>query len=76
MGVLDELQRPLYLGLDVGLDSSAATEEHEELLEAIKAKDPERAREIHRRQLALAGERMVEAMQSLGAASPVVAAGH
>jgi GntR family transcriptional regulator, rspAB operon transcriptional repressor len=76
MGVLDELQRPLYLGLDVGLDSNAATAEHEELLAAVRAKEPERAREIHRRQLALAGERMVEAMRSLGAASPVVASGH
>src|SRR5882672_7125431 len=28
MGVLDELQRPLYLGLDVGLDAEGATQEH------------------------------------------------
>jgi DNA-binding GntR family transcriptional regulator len=76
MGVLDELQRPLYLGLDVGLDSRAATEEHEELLAAIKAREPERARAIHRRHLENAGERMVEAMRGLGAAAPAVGSGY
>ena len=75
MGVLNELQRPLYLGLDVGLDSRAATEEHEVLLAAIKARKPRRAREIHRRQIELAGERMVEAMRSLAASAVTVASG-
>ncbi len=75
MGVLNELQRPLYLGLDVGLDSRAATEEHEVLLAAIRAREPERAREIHREQIERAGERMVEAMRSLAGAALTVAAG-
>ncbi len=55
MGVLNELQRPLYLGLDIGLDSEAARE-------------PDRARAIHRKQIISAGERMVDAMKRLPAA--------
>jgi DNA-binding GntR family transcriptional regulator len=75
MGVLNELQRPLYLGLDVGLDSKAATEEHEVLLAAIRAREPVRAREIQRRQIAGAGERMVAAMRALADAKLVKASG-
>jgi DNA-binding GntR family transcriptional regulator len=63
MSVLNELQRPLYLGLDVRLDAEAATEEHLVVLEAIKAGDAGWAREIHREQIVSAGERMLKAMR-------------
>lgn len=65
MSVLNELQRPLYLGLDVGLDAEAATEEHVVLFAAIKARKPAQAREIHRRQIISAGARMLKAMKIL-----------
>jgi len=67
MTVLNELQRSLYLGLDVGLDAQAATEEHVVLLAAVKARRPARAREIHREQILAAGERMLKAIESLPA---------
>ena len=41
MSVLDELQRPLYLGLDVGLDAEGATREHVLLVGAVRDRDPE-----------------------------------
>lgn len=59
MAVLDELQRPLYLGLDVGLDAPSATEEHVVLAETIKKRKPAEARRLHRKQITEAGLRMV-----------------
>lgn len=67
MTVLNELQRPLYLGLDIGLDAKAATQEHVVLFAAIKAGKADRAREIHRKQIVSAGDRMLKAMKRLAA---------
>jgi DNA-binding GntR family transcriptional regulator len=64
MAVLDELQRPLYLGLDVGLDTENATREHVLLVEAIESRDPARARLLQSEQLTRAGERMIAAMRA------------
>lgn len=64
MAVLDELQRPLYLGLDVGLDAGSATEEHVVLVQAIKDRDPERARRLQAEQITRAGDRMIAAIGS------------
>jgi DNA-binding GntR family transcriptional regulator len=44
--IMDQLQRPLYLGLDFGLDTAAATSEHRELVKAIREGDFARARKI------------------------------
>jgi DNA-binding GntR family transcriptional regulator len=40
---LDRHQRPLYLGLDVGMDAAEATREHRELVHAIENRDSRRA---------------------------------
>ena len=64
MAVLDELQRPLYLGLDIGLDAENATREHVLLVEAIESRDPARARLLQSEQLTRAGERMIAAMRA------------
>lgn len=64
MAVLDELQRPLYLGLDVGLDAESATREHVLLVEAIKGRDPARARQLQAEQIAKASDRMIVAMKA------------
>ncbi len=47
MSVLEQLQRPLYLGLDIGLDAEAATAAGRDLIEAIKPYDAGRVREVH-----------------------------
>ena len=68
LSVLNELQRPLYLGLDIGLDSQAATREHIVLFAAIKSRKPEKAREIQRKQILRATDRMLKAMKHLAPA--------
>ncbi len=60
--VLDEMQRPLYLGLDVGIDAQAATREHIELVDAIRAKKPAVARKVMADQLLHAEERVLNAL--------------
>lgn len=60
--ILAELQRPLSLGLDVGLDPAEATEEHVEILKAVRARDSKLARKVHHKQLTDARDRMVQAM--------------
>ncbi|WP_422928351.1 GntR family transcriptional regulator [Singulisphaera sp. PoT] len=62
--VLDELQRPLYLGLDVGLDAANATQEHVLLVEAIKDRNPDRARRLQSDQITMANERIIAAMKA------------
>lgn len=66
MAVLDELQRPLYLGLDVGLDAEDATREHVLLVDAIKSRDSALARRLQSEQITRAGERMIAAMRAHG----------
>jgi GntR family transcriptional regulator, rspAB operon transcriptional repressor len=68
-GVLDELQRPLYLGLDVGLDANSATEEHMALVQAIKDRDVDGAQKLQKEQITRAAERMADAMRSYTSAS-------
>ncbi|MFO0960326.1 MAG: GntR family transcriptional regulator [Isosphaeraceae bacterium] len=62
--VLDELQRPLYLGLDVGLDATAATQEHVLLVEAIKGRDPAAARQLQEDQIGRANQRVIAAVMT------------
>ena len=62
MSVLDELQRPLYLGLDVGLDAEGATQEHVLLVNAVRDRDPARARRLQVEQITRAGDRMLAAL--------------
>lgn len=57
--VLGQLQRPLYLGLDVGIDAQAATAEHFAVLEAIHARDPDRARALTSAQILRSEKRIL-----------------
>jgi DNA-binding GntR family transcriptional regulator len=42
--LMDQLQRPLYLGLDFGLDPREATSEHRKIVNAIREKNLNKAR--------------------------------
>ncbi len=64
--VLDQIQRPLYLGLDAGLDSKSATEEHYDLLEAVEQSDARRARRLMAEQLKRAEMRILAAVTATG----------
>lgn len=59
--VLEQLQRPIYLGLDVGVDSSTATGEHLDLVNAIEARDPGLARQIMVEQIGNTEKRILQA---------------
>lgn len=64
MSVLDQLQRPIYFGLDVGLDPVAATAEHLETVAAIQARDPARARRLVAEYMVGTERRILEAVQT------------
>jgi DNA-binding GntR family transcriptional regulator len=63
---LDRHQRPLYLGLDVGLDAGAATDEHLGLVDAIAARDPDRAASLMTDHVSRAEQRIVAALRAAG----------
>jgi DNA-binding GntR family transcriptional regulator len=66
MSALDRHQRPLYLGLDVGIDGQASTQEHLEIAEAVGSHDPERARTLMVKHIAKAETRIVAALRAAG----------
>ncbi len=69
VSLLDHLQRPLYLGLDVGLDTEAATAEHMIVLDAVRKHDSERAARLMREQILEAEQRMIAALTTDAATS-------
>ena len=60
--VLDQIQRPLYLGLDTGLDAEAATAEHYELVEAVAQRNAGLARQVMAEQIRRAEMRILAAV--------------
>lgn len=66
MSALDRHQRPLYLGLDVGIDGQASTAEHHEIVAAVRDHDADRARSLMVKHIAKAEERIVTALHAAG----------
>ena len=66
MSALDQHQRPLYLGLGVGVDGKASTGEHREIVDAIRRGDSKRARTVVQEHIVRAEERITRALQSAG----------
>lgn len=62
VSLLDHLQRPLYFGLDVGLDAEEATAEHLSVVDAVRRRDCEMAARVMGEQILKAEERMLAAM--------------
>lgn len=63
---LDHHQRPLYLGLGVGVDASASTTEHFSVVAAIRNRDARKARSVMLEHIARAEDRIVTALRSAG----------
>ncbi|MDE3137189.1 MAG: GntR family transcriptional regulator [Acidobacteriota bacterium] len=59
--VLDQIQRPLYLGLDVGLDPVDATAEHLDLVDAVRHKRSAMAARLMWDHITASEKRMIEA---------------
>jgi len=66
MSALDRHQRPLYLGLDVGIDGQASTHEHLDIADAVKNHDRDRARMLMVDHIAKAEDRIVAALRAAG----------
>jgi DNA-binding GntR family transcriptional regulator len=62
ISVLDQLQRPLYLGLDVGIDAKSATDEHLAVVAAVRAHDAAQARDLTASQISHTERRMLAAL--------------
>lgn len=63
MLALDQHQRPLHLGLGIGMDGQASTGEHRQIVEAVRARDPERARQVMREHIRRGEDRIATALQ-------------
>jgi DNA-binding GntR family transcriptional regulator len=66
MSALDRHQRPLYLGLDVGIDGQASTDEHLEIAEAVKTHDREPRAHADGQAHRQAEDRIVVALRAAG----------
>ena len=66
MAALDHHQRPLYLGLEIGIDGEASTTEHLEVVAAVDTHDPERARALMLLHIGRAETRVVNALHAAG----------
>lgn len=66
MSALDHHQRPLYLGLEVGIDAEASTAEHVEVVNAVRNHDPDRARALMLLHIGRAETRVVNALHAAG----------
>jgi DNA-binding GntR family transcriptional regulator len=62
--VLDQIQRPLYLGLDTGLAAREATAEHYELVATLRARDAGAARRLAAEQIQRAEMRIMAAVSA------------
>jgi GntR family transcriptional regulator, rspAB operon transcriptional repressor len=66
MSALDKHQRPLYLGLDVGVDAAAATREHFEIVDAVRSHDRLRAHDLMVQHISRAEARITAALRQAG----------
>jgi DNA-binding GntR family transcriptional regulator len=66
MGALDQHQRPLYMGLGVGVDGKASTSEHEEIVEEIRKRSPAKARQVMVLHIVRAEERIANLLEAAG----------
>jgi DNA-binding GntR family transcriptional regulator len=66
MLALDQHQRPLHLGLGIGMDGEASTGEHRQIVEAIRARNPEKARRVMRDHIMGGEDRIATALKAGG----------
>lgn len=66
MAALDRHQRPLYLGLDVGIDAAASTAEHLAIVDAVRRGEESRASELMRTHIGRAENRIATALRAAG----------
>jgi DNA-binding GntR family transcriptional regulator len=74
--VLDEMIRIFHLGLDLTASAGEMEQEHVQLVQALQARDADRAQEVMRQQIERSKQRVLEAlMQRLGALGQAIPIG-
>lgn len=66
MSALDRHQRPLYLGLDEGVDAAASTAEHLAIVEAVRERNSALASDLMARHIGKAEDRIAKALEAAG----------
>jgi DNA-binding GntR family transcriptional regulator len=66
MAALDQHQRPLHLGLGIGMDGQSSTGEHRQIVAAIRDRDPERARRVMYHHILRGEDRIATALKAGG----------
>jgi GntR family transcriptional regulator, rspAB operon transcriptional repressor len=66
MAALDQHQRPLYMGLGVGMDGKASTAEHLEIIDALRRRSAAKARKVVLEHITRAEDRIVRALTAAG----------
>jgi DNA-binding GntR family transcriptional regulator len=66
MLALDQHDRPLHLGLGIGMDVEPSAVEHRRIVEVIRAREPEQARRVMREHIARAEDRIAAALEAGG----------
>ena len=66
MLALDQHQRPLHLGLGIGMDGESSTGEHREIVAAVRARNPDKARQVMREHISRGEDRIATALKAGG----------
>jgi DNA-binding GntR family transcriptional regulator len=66
MLALDQHQRPLHLGLDIGMDGESSTGEHLQIVAAIRARNSDKARRVMRDHIMRGEDRIATALKAGG----------
>jgi DNA-binding GntR family transcriptional regulator len=66
MAALDQHQRPLYLGLGVGVDGKASTAEHLEIVDALRKRSASKARKVMLEHISGGEDRIAKALEGAG----------
>jgi GntR family transcriptional regulator, rspAB operon transcriptional repressor len=66
MAALDQHQRPLYMGLGVGVDGKASTAEHLEIIEALRRRSSAKVRKVILEHITRGEDRIARALIAAG----------
>jgi DNA-binding GntR family transcriptional regulator len=66
MAALDQHQRPLYMGLGVGVDGKASTTEHREIIDALRRRTASKVRKVMLEHITRGEDRIARALVAAG----------
>jgi DNA-binding GntR family transcriptional regulator len=66
MAALDQHQRPLYMGLGVGVDGKASTAEHHAIIDALRRRSSAKVRKVMLEHITRGEDRIAKALEGAG----------